>query len=78
MPPVWAQDGWAKLTPWPVPWALGTNNDTVAYLFATQLVAGVSTRVDGSQNKILWEAKDSPSGAGVKARAIRWGSRNRW
>jgi hypothetical protein len=66
VPPVWAQDGWAKLTPWPVPWAFGTNNDTVAYLVATQLVAGVSPRVDGSQNKVLWEAKDSPSGAGVK------------
>jgi hypothetical protein len=65
-PPVWAQDGWAKLTPWPVPWAFGTNNDTVAYLFATQLVAGVSPRVDGSQNKVLWEAKASPSGANVK------------
>jgi hypothetical protein len=64
-PPVWAQGGWAKLTPWPVPWAFGTHNDTVAYLFATELVAGVSPRVDGSQNKVLWEAKDSPSGAGV-------------
>jgi hypothetical protein len=49
-----------------VPWAFGTNHDTVAYLFATQLVAGVSPRVDGSQNKVLWEAKASPSGANVK------------
>jgi hypothetical protein len=65
-PPVWAQDGWAKLKPWPVPWAFGTNNDTVAYLFATQLVAGVSPRADGSQNKVLWEARASPSGSGVK------------
>lgn len=66
-PPVWAQGGWtlAKGTPWPVPWALGTHNDTLAYLFAAQLVAGVSPRVDGSQNKVLWEAKDSPSGANV-------------
>jgi hypothetical protein len=66
-PPVWAQGGWsvAKGTPWPVPWAFGTHNDTLAYLFATQLVAGVSPRVDGSQNKVLWEAKDSPSGANV-------------
>ncbi len=66
-PPVWAQGGWsvAKGTPWPVPWAFGTQGDTVAYLFATQLVAGVSPRVDGSQNKVLWEAKDSPSGANV-------------
>lgn len=67
-PPLWAQGGWshAKGTPWPVPWAYGTPNDTVAYLFATQLVAGTSPRVDGSQNKVLWEAKDSPSGADVQ------------
>jgi hypothetical protein len=67
-PPVWAQDGWsvvAKGTPWPVRWALGTQGDTVAYLFNTQLVAGVSPRSDGTANKILWEAKDSPSGANV-------------
>ena len=63
VPPVWAQGGWsaAKGAPWPVPCALGTNDDTVAYLFAAQLVAGVSPRVDGSQNKVLSEAKDSPS-----------------
>jgi hypothetical protein len=48
-----------------VPWALGTNDDTVAYLFATQLVAGVGSRVDGSQNKVLWEAEESPSGGNV-------------
>jgi hypothetical protein len=66
-PPVWAQGGWsvAKGTPWPVPWAFGTHNDTLAYVFATQLVAGVGPRVDGSQNKVLWEAEDSPSGADV-------------
>jgi len=66
-PPVWAQGGWsvAKGTPWPVPWAFGTQGDTVAYLFATQLVAGVSPRVDGSQNKVLWQAKDYPSGGAV-------------
>jgi len=67
-PPAWAQGGWLhapKGTPWPVPWALGTQSDTVAYVFARQLVAGGSPRVDGSQNKVLWEAKDSPSGANV-------------
>lgn len=66
-PPLWAQGGWshAKGTPWPVPWAFGTQGDTVAYLFAMQLVAGTSPRVDGSQNKVLWEAKDSPSGANL-------------
>jgi len=66
-PPVWAQSGWsvAKGTPWPVPWAFGTQKDTLAYLFAAQLVAGVSPRVDGSWNQVLWEVKDSPSGANV-------------
>lgn len=66
-PPVWAQGGWsvAKGTPWPVPWAFGTHNNAVAYLFAKQLVAGVSPRLDGSQNKVLWEVRDSPSGANV-------------
>lgn len=66
-PPLWAQGGWshAKGTPWPVPWAFGTPRDTVAYLFATQLVAGSSPRVDGSNNKVLWEAKDYPSGANL-------------
>jgi hypothetical protein len=67
VPPVWAQGGWSHTngTPWPVPWALGTQGTTVAYLFATQLVAGRSPRVDGSQNKVLWEAKAYPSGANV-------------
>ena len=49
-PPVWAQSGWsvAKGAPWPVPWASGTNGDAVAYVFATQLVAGSSPRVEDS------------------------------
>jgi hypothetical protein len=64
-PPLWAQGGWSHTAgaPWAVPWALGTQGDTIAYLFATQLVAGVSSpRADGSANKILWEARDYPSG----------------
>src|ERR1700730_1363491 len=62
-PPVWAQDGWThtKGRPWTVPWAFGTQSDTVAYLFATQLVAGSSPRRDGTNNKILWEARDGAS-----------------
>src|ERR1700730_17078232 len=62
-PPVWAQDGWThtKGKPWTVPWAFGTQSDTVAYLFATQLVAGSSPRRDGTNNKILWEARDGAS-----------------
>jgi len=66
IPPVWAQGGWTNpAAPWWVPWAFGTSKTTVAYLFATQLVAGTSPRVDGSNNKVLWEAKDHPSGGGV-------------
>ncbi len=66
-PPAWAQGGWTvdKGASWPVPWALGTQDNTVAYVFANQLVAGTSPRRDGSQNKILWEARDSPSGANI-------------
>ena len=66
-PPVWAQGGWsvAKGTPWPTHWAFGTDHETLAYLFANQLVAGISPRADGSQNKVHWEVKDRPSGADV-------------
>lgn len=66
-PPVWAQGGWThpKGTPWDVPWALGTNGDSVAYLFAAQLVAGSSPRVNGTNNKVLWETKEDPSGGNV-------------
>lgn len=66
-PPIWAQGGWShqRGTPWPVPWALGTDKDAVAFVFATQLVAGPSPRVNGSNNKILWETKDYPSGGNV-------------
>jgi hypothetical protein len=66
-PPLWAQGGWThtKGTPWGVPWALGTQGSSVAYVFASQLVAGSSPRSDGTNNKILWESKDNPSGDGV-------------
>ncbi|TMF71513.1 MAG: hypothetical protein E6H82_14825 [Chloroflexi bacterium] len=71
-PPVWAQSGWsvAKGAPWPVPWASGTNGDAVAYVFATQLVAGSSPRVDGSSNKVLWLAKDSSAAANVSGHPL--------
>src|SRR5947209_9436537 len=66
-PPVWAQGGWshAEGTYWRVLCAFGTRDETVAFLFATELVAGTSPRVDGSNNKVLWEAKDYPSGGNV-------------
>ena len=56
-PPVWAQTGFAKLKPWPVPWAFGSQDTTVAFLFSTVLVAGSGPRVDGSYNKVGWVSK---------------------
>jgi hypothetical protein len=62
-PPVWAQAGFAKEIPWPVPWAFGTQDTTVAFLFSIVLVAGTGPRADGSYNKVTWVAKgDYPSG----------------
>ena len=62
-PPAWAQAGWTvvKGAPWPVPWATGTHGDFVAFLFATELVAGPSPRVDGSDNKVLWVNQGLPT-----------------
>jgi len=66
-PPVWAQGGWTHTSgaQWGVPWAMGTEGTSVAYVFAGQLVAGASPRVNGTNNKVLWESRDDPSGAGV-------------
>jgi hypothetical protein len=63
VPPVWAQGGWTvvKGQPWGVPWALGTGGQAVAFVFAGQLVAGNSPRIDGTNNKVLWVAKGSSS-----------------
>ena len=62
-PPVWAQTGFAKLTPWPVPWAFGSQDTTVAFLMSTVLVAGSGPHMDGSYNKVTWVAKgDYPTG----------------
>lgn len=64
-PPAWAQGGWhghVKGTPWSVPWAIGTQSNAVAFLFAGELVAGVSPRVNGTNNKILWVAKNAEWG----------------
>lgn len=68
-PPVWAQAGWnnAGGAPWSVPWAFGTGGDAVAFLFARQLVAGSSPRVDSTNNKVLWVAKGNPSSFVVEA-----------
>src|SRR5258708_38934448 len=58
-PPAWAQGGWnvVKGRPWGVPWALGSSGQAVAFVFARELVAGASPRVDGTNNKVLWGAK---------------------
>jgi hypothetical protein len=66
-PPMWAQAGWThpKGTPWDVPWAFGSNNASVAYVFAGQLVAGPSPRVNGTNNKVLWVGEDHPFGDGA-------------
>lgn len=72
-PPAWAQGGWhghAIGTPWSVPWAMGTPSNAVAFLFAGQLVAGVSPRVNGTNNKILWVAKDAEWGFLVEGRPL--------
>jgi len=63
-PPVWAQAGFRTTgTPWPVPWAFGTQDTTVAFVFSRVLVAGSSPRVDGTYNKVRWVAKaDYPTG----------------
>jgi hypothetical protein len=60
-PPLWAQGGWnvVKGQPWGVPWALGSGGDAVAFVFANELVAGSSPRVDGTNNKVLWVGKGS-------------------
>jgi hypothetical protein len=59
-PPAWAQGGWTnpKGAPWPVPWAMATPGDAVAFLMSRALVAGSSPRVDGSANKVLWVTED--------------------
>jgi hypothetical protein len=67
LPPAWAQGGWThpNVTPWAVPWALGTQGNTVAYVWGTQLVSAQSSRVDGPNNKVNWVSKDNPSGEGL-------------
>jgi hypothetical protein len=59
-PPQWSQGGWShtKGTPWPVPWTAAASGDAVAFVFAGRLVAGPSPRVDGSNNKVLWELRE--------------------
>jgi hypothetical protein len=61
-PPQWSQGGWtvAKGSPWPVPWAIGAQANAVAFLFADELVAGGSPRVNGSNNTVLWVGQGQP------------------
>lgn len=64
VPPAWAQAGFRSTgAPWPVPWAFGTQNTAVAFLFSKVLVAGSGPRVDGTNNKVHFVAKaDYPNG----------------
>ena len=70
-PPAWAQGGWShvKGTPWPVPWAIATTGDAIAFVFAGELVAGSSPRSDGTQNKVLWVEK-TPTAFTVEGRPL--------
>src|SRR2546426_10243679 len=63
-PPVWAQSGFRSTgAPWPVPWAFGTQNAAVAFVFSKVLVAGSGPRVDGTYNKVRFVANaDYPNG----------------
>jgi|SRR5437660_928247 len=72
VPPKWAQSGWSHTsgTPWPVPWSMGTGGGSLAYVFAGQLVAGQSPRVDGSNNKVLWVLRDHVSTFTVTGRPL--------
>lgn len=72
VPPSWAQGGWSHTagTPWPVPWALSSPGDAVAFVFAIQLVAGPSPRANGTANKVLWVARDPAGAYTVEARPL--------
>jgi hypothetical protein len=54
-PPQWALAGFSG-KPTQLPWALSDSGRSLAYLFATHLVAG-GVRRDGSSNKVLWVVK---------------------
>jgi hypothetical protein len=72
-PPAWARGGWSNYTdgaPWSVSWAGGTPANAVAFLFAIQLVAGVSPRIDGTNNKVLWVARNAETGFMVEGRPL--------
>lgn len=49
---------------------MGTPGNALAFLFAIQLVAGRSPRLDGINNKILWVAKNAPSGFLVEGQPL--------
>ncbi len=71
-PPGWAQGGWTHTqgTPWPVPWAMGSPGDAVAFVFAVQLVAGAGARPDGAANKVLWVVRDAAAPFVVEGRPL--------
>ena len=70
VPPAWAQGGFtvAPGTPW-VPWTQSPDGQVIAFLFATELVAG-GVRPDGSANKVLWLVKGYGGQAAVKGHPV--------
>ena len=72
IPPRWAQGGWhvANAQRWPVPWAMASSGDALAFMWATQLVAGSSPRADGTNNKVLWVVNGTPDRFVVEGRPL--------
>jgi hypothetical protein len=69
-PPAWARAGFTFPAQGPgIPWAVGKPPDAVAYLFATQLVAGGS-RSDHSSNKVLWVTQEPPEGLQIQGHPL--------
>ena len=66
-PPAWAQAGFSAWAG--IPWAAGKPPNVVAYLFATQLVAG-GNRPDHRSNKVLWVTRELPEGLRIQGHPL--------
>ena len=66
-PPAWARAGFSVWSG--IPWALGKPPNAVAYLFATQLVAG-GDRPDHRSNKVLWVTQEPPVGLRIQGHPL--------
>ena len=49
---------------------MGTPNNTLAFVWGSELVASASPRLNGSSNKVLWVAKDAEWGFVVEGRPL--------